>query len=69
MDPRSEPLALVTLLNIYEHICLHVWPPVPLGHCPVSQGSSPSMTSTNSLMDLIKKIFHQIWMNTEKVWS
>jgi hypothetical protein len=60
MDPRSEFLALVTHSNIGECICLHVWPLVPLGHCPVSQGSSPSVTSTNSLMDLIKEIFHQI---------
>ncbi len=69
MDPRSEFLAFVTLPNIGECIYLHVWPLVSLGHHPVSQGSSPSVTSTNPLMDLIKEIFHQISMNTKKVWA
>ena len=50
VDIRGESLALVALLNVFLGLSLHVWPPIPLGKCPVRQRPSSGMTSTNPLM-------------------
>lgn len=67
MERVGELLALLASSGIELGVLLHVWPPVPLADCSVSQRPTSNVTAAGPFMNFVEEIVDSTWVNALEV--